>query len=134
MTALTLTEADSYLSLHYPADDSGLARWLSLSERGKTVCLTRAHEELSRLQFVSEPTVSDANAAQAELALRLSDPQFRSESLSRAELQRQGVTSFRLGGLAESYDPARAPVSDALLCAECASVLTKYLSGGFAIC
>jgi hypothetical protein len=80
--------------------------------------------------LVYESEVSDAvlNAVCEEALALLKGG---SEADKRAQLQRQGVTSFSLGGLSESYSGAY--TGNKLLSVTATQLLSKYTGGGRAI-
>jgi hypothetical protein len=72
--------------------------------------------------------------AQIELALWLSDDQKQADQLQRRDLQAQGVDSFSIGDLSESYKTGGSDKAVPLLCPKVSALLRPYLTGGFSTC
>ena len=76
--------------------------------------------------WYSDGTTPEAvKAAQCEIALQMT--QGKSE---RAELQRQGVKSFSIGGLSESFTGTQNSIESY----EARVLLAPYIGGGFRVC
>jgi len=75
-------------------------------------------------------------SAEIELALYLSDEKKQESSEKRSKLIADGVKSFSLGDLSESYgdNVQSASKSSVYDCKKAVSLLSPYLSGGFEIC
>lgn len=127
--------------------------WDSKSDEDKTRYLTDACSELEGLPFVgakkdSQQALSfprwpastvppQIGAAQIEIALLSLIPDTRAgEASQRAALQRQGVTSFSLGDLSESYGGVNPLFEEYPFMASerVYRLLKRFLSGGYAIC
>lgn len=79
-------------------------------------------------EWYDPKTVPDAvKYAQCEIALELA--QGTTSASERADLQRQGVKSFSLGKLSESYTGN----ANSLLSAEAKDLLKPYIGGGYRI-
>jgi len=153
-TYVTVAEADEYISTHYRSNSKDRKRWNELETEDKEVLLVNACTELETLPFQGRKAVVDqplsfprlpmqygrtdegapanVKAAQIELALWLSDEEKQVEIAQRVELQGQGVQSFSVGNLSESYN---APITHAALkCSKAKVLLSRYLNGGYAIC
>jgi len=79
--------------------------------------------------WYEQPTVpQDVKDAQCEIALELAQG-TTTEANQRAELQRQGVRSFTLGKLSESYSGA----SGGIVSYKARQLLSKFMNGGFSI-
>lgn len=155
-TYITTAEADEYIAGHYRSNNKDRKRWCDLSAEDKEVLLRQACAELDRLQWqgrkaiagqalafprlpfqygkTSELAPTRIKQAQAELALWLSDETQEAQATQRADLQAQGVTSFSLGDLSESYKQGGITALLALASPKVAALVTPYLSGGYEIC
>lgn len=155
---VTAAEADSYIAARYTATSADRIRWNALSTVDKDILLVDSCYEIEILPFrgrkvlktqplsfprripfqsgVAEtPEVPDGiKFAQIELALYLSDKTKVAEQSQRQSLQSQGVRSFSLGDLSESYRTGSSQKAAPLLCPKCALFLRPHLSGGAAIC
>jgi hypothetical protein len=148
---VTLDEANAYINSRYPSKSKDATRWASLSDEDKEAYLLTACAQLELLPWQGRAASSDqpmmwprlpyqylrANGApdpvkdaQIELALWLSDEAKRSKQGMRRELQEQGVTSFSLDGLSETYaDTVAQPVT--LACEKAKTLVSRYLSGSY---
>lgn len=153
---VTVVQADDYITSHYRSNSKGRQRWEGLKEEDKEVLLLNACSELELLPFPGRKADREQElafprlpqqyglaqeppkrilAAQVELALWLSDEAKQEEISQRQDLQDQGVTSFSLGDLSESYgEGASSSQAAVLLCPKAKGLLTPYLSGGYATC
>ncbi|MDR0884716.1 MAG: hypothetical protein LBN05_08985 [Oscillospiraceae bacterium] len=156
LTYQTTAEADAYVAAHYRTNSKARTTWDALSEEDKGILLANACESIEGLPFTGRkaqwqqpfafprlpqqygrPQVvpDKVKAAQVELALwAMQDAD--GESAKRQELQAQGVQSFSIGDLSESYGTTGAAASQpaALLCLKSAALLRGFLSGGYAVC
>lgn len=152
---VTVAEADAYITSHYRSTNAARIRWDAISDDDKTALLLEACMELESLPFIGrkavwgqalsfprlpmqygsadEPPPAILNA-QIELALWLSDDAKVTELSKRAELQKQGVESFSVGDLSESYAVGAGSKPVALSCPKAAALLAAYLNGGHATC
>lgn len=150
--------ADSYVKSHYTAGSEELSRWDALLEENKKVYLTNAFEAIEALPFrgrkaaLGQETAfprlpyqygnTDEGApkrvinAEIELALWLSDEKKKKTSRKRSQLIADGVKSFSVGDLSESYGEAEngSQKLTAQSCKKAMELLSPYLSGGFEIC
>lgn len=154
---VTVAEADEYITSHYRSNSKDRQRWSELPEEDKEILLQNACTEIELLPFPGRKADREQElafprlpqqygqaqdppkrilAAQIELALWLSDGGKQEELSQRQELQGQGVTSFSLGDLSESYQGgvSSATQNTALLCPKVKALLTPYLSGGYVTC
>lgn len=153
---VTLEEAESYIAKFYRSNNPGRQRWTLLEEPDKAALLREALIALEALPYLgrraaagqelafprlpyqygnAEGAPEAVKRAQAELALWFSDDEAQEEQASRSDLQKQGVTSFSLGDLSETYGAgSSATVGElkALGCEKAALLLAPYLSGGYA--
>lgn len=152
---VTIDEADTYIETHYRKNNAGRLRWSVLDEEDKIILLINACEEIELLQYVGRKvklgqvlafprlpaqyySVGDPlkkiKAAQIELALWLSDDAKQEEYRQRMELIEQGVKSFSLGKLSESYEKAGQDNNIVLSCPKARSILAPFMNGGFSTC
>ena len=151
----TTDEADAYVSAFYNASETA-NQWLALDNSAKQLRLVAACFEIETLPFagrkqiVGQPLMfprwpSDAvpdavKYAQIEIALLEFDAEEQQRLQSaqkRLQLQKQGVTSFSLGDLSESYGGrAEAIVAQYpfLSNGRINRLLERYLQGGYPIC
>jgi len=145
---VTLAEADDYISNFHPG-----SAWENLIGAKREQRLVLACERLEALPFSGRKTGRDQTlsfprfpnttvpesikAAQVEIALLfVSQSGLSAEAAQRANLQRQGVTSFSIGDLSESYGGKSGLVEDHtfLANAEIHALLNRFLQGGYPIC
>lgn len=128
-----------------------------MSNDDKTVLLQNAFEAIEQLPFRGRKMASDQEAAfprlpfqygeqdaeaptnvknaEVELALWMSDDSKQKSAEKRAQMISDGVKSFSLGDLSESY-AGKPACSDftAKSCQKCMNLLRQYLTGGFGTC
>lgn len=75
--------------------------------------------------YVQPSVPTEVKNAQVELALQLANG-----TSSRIELQRQGVKSFSLGKLSETYTGSQ----NRIVSQEAKELLAPYMAGGFRVC
>lgn len=153
---ITITEADEYISSRYRSNNKDRKRWQELTEEDKEVLLRNACAEMELLPFhgrkitreqklafprlpyqygrVEEIAPLRVKQAQVELALWLSDEEKQGNQSQRQELQSQGVESFSIGDLSESYGKGVGEKSAPLLCSKVKTLIAPYLNGGYDIC
>lgn len=151
---VTVAEADEYISKRYTSNSKDRKRWEELSKEDKEIIIRNACDEIELMPFqgrkitreqklefprlpyqYGNPVVPDiVKYAQIELALWLSDDKTQLEQSQRRDLQAQGVESFSIGDLSESYASGNAEQSAPLLCSKCAALLKPYLRGGYETC
>lgn len=156
---VTSVEADAYVQSHYLSTDAQLTEWTSASDSNKEVLLRRAALYIDALplqgvkadveQTMSFPRITnllntstaipeEVKSAQVEQALYfLGSATSKISATSRAEMRRQGVKSFSLGDLSETYETAT--LSDSYSAVnECPKqtlvLMAKWITGGFRIC
>lgn len=154
----TVETADSYIAAHYTSRSADRIRWVALTPEDKAVYLTNAYEAIEELPFhgrkvangqesafprlpyqyghTEEGAPSNVLAAEAELALYLSDEKKQQSSQKRRELQADGVTSFEIGDLSETYADTEVSTAKTSIekCRKAMELLAPYLSGGYEIC
>jgi len=153
---VSMQEAAEYVKAHYLGRDSARKSWDGLSPEDQTTRLISACADIETLPF----TGRKSNAAQAlafprlpaqygkaqdipqkvkdaqvELAMWMADDKKSADRAQRKDLQEQGVKSFSVGNLSESYgDGGFGIKSVALACSKSAALLRPYLGGGYRVC
>ena len=126
MISITLEEAYDYFNYERIFSDE----WLIASSENQDRSLKMATNQINRLKF---STYSDANKekyfknAICEQAIYL----IQTQNTQRSRLMEQGVTSFSVEGLSESYDVSKASKK---ICSEAMEYLKPYLLGCACIC
>lgn len=141
---ISVAEADEYIRTHYMSTDVSAVRWAALIEAEKEIQLRNACRLIEALplsgscakdQPLSFPRSSQqavppaVKAAQAELALWLSDTAARSDDRERQSLAAGGVSSISMGSLSMSLNGVNAV--GALACPAAAALLREFVNGGF---
>jgi len=148
--------ADEYITSRYKTNNEDRNRWRETPEEDKEILLISACDELNNLQWQGRTAVKGqamafprlpfqygktdeiaplrVKQAQVELALWLSDDTRQSKLSKRQELQSQGVESFSIGDLSESYGKGVGEKPAPLLCSKVKALIAPYLSGGYDIC
>lgn len=146
-TYVTVVEADAYVMTNYRSGSAGRIRWLAMDEGDKEIILATACRDMEQLPYQGQRATRDQSlafprlgqdvvpervkAAQVELAMWLTDDAKQADLDRRESLRMQGVSSFGLGDLSESYR-AETAINRSLLCPKLRSLLTRYLNGGYA--
>lgn len=123
---ITLVEANKYFNEERLFAD----KWLELDNKKQLQSLKMAENQIKMLNLnydIDLDNEEDFKKAIFEQALYLVETQ----SSNRSKLIEQGVTSFSVEGLSESYDTSK---SNKKICSEAMQYLRKYMSGGFEIC
>ena len=126
MISITLEEAYDYFGYERIFSEE----WLIASSENQERSLKMATNQINRLKF---STYSDANKekyfknAICEQAIYL----LQTQNTQRTRLMEQGVTSFSVEGLSESYDVSKASKK---ICSEAMEYLKPYLLGCACIC
>ena len=126
MISITLEEAYDYFGYERIFSEE----WLIASSENQERSLKMATNQINRLKF---STYSDANKekyfknAICEQAIYL----LQTQNTQRTRLMEQGVTSFSVEGLSESYDVSKASKK---ICSEAMEYLKPYLVGCACIC
>lgn len=147
-TYVTVAEADAYVLAHYRSTSTPRIRWTAFSEDDKAILLADACFEMEQLPFHGhkaengqllafprrgQDAVPEAvKSAQVELAVWLSDDVKQSEAEQRRALQGQGVKSFSVGDLSETYNGISTGARS-LLCPKAKLLLSPYLTGAYAV-
>lgn len=123
---ITLTEAIEYFSNERLFSD----KWLEATTQVQTQSLKMSENQIKMLNLNTDIDLDneeDYKKAIFEQALYLVETQ----NSNRSKLIEQGVTSFSVEGLSESYDNSKA---NKKVCSEAMQYLKKYMLGGYAIC
>lgn len=148
---VTVEEADVYVQLHYRCEDIAHIWRHCCCKEAK---LLEACEELEGLpfpgfarrdqgllfpRFPSHKVPEAIKAAQIEIALYSLKPETQSAAAQfsqRQSLQKQGVKSFSVDDISETYTGAASMETEALflLDARISRLLSRYLNGGYATC
>ena len=142
----TVVQANEYVQNYYSSGDSIRLAWEALNEADKLVLLNRAEQTIDHLPINGKPVVEnkafprypdteipvEVRQATIELAVQ----SFNSEAKERYELRRQGVRSYKIGDLSESFSEAAVAASgvDAYAYSIVFPFLRKWLGGGYEIC
>lgn len=143
----TVEETDTYAATYYSSSDSVRTSWMALSNADKLVMLNKAERAINELPFHGkalgaasafprepEATLSLQKAKEAEMELALQLVSSTTES-ERYALQAQGVKSFKIGDLSETYgDSASQSGIDMFVYNKVFPFLKLWLSGGYPIC
>lgn len=125
---ITLVEAYEYFNNERLFSD----KWLESSTQVQTQSLKMAENQIKILNLntnIDLENEEDYKKAIYEQALYLVETQ----SSNRSRMIEQGVTSFSVEGLSESYDTSKSNTNKKI-CSEAMQYLRKYMSGGFKIC
>lgn len=123
---ITLTEAYEYFNNERLFSD----KWLQATTQVQTQSLKMAENQIKMLNLNTDIDLdneTDFKKAIFEQALYLVETQ----NSNRSKLIEQGVTSFSVEGLSESYDNSKV---NKKVCSEAMQYLKKYMLGGYAIC
>lgn len=106
-------------------------KWLELPIEKQTQSLRMAENQIKSFINKSEDLSNEEDYKKAvfEQALYLVETQ----NSNRSKLIEQGVTSFSVEGLSESYDLNKVKLNNKI-CSEAMQYLKKYITGGYAIC
>lgn len=142
----TVVQANEYVQNYYSSSDSMRLAWEKLSEADKLVSLNRAEQTIDCLPFTGRSVTEDkafprypdteipkeVTCATIELAVQTLDAEAR----DRYEMRRQGVRSYRIGDLSESFSDADVAASgvDAYAYSIVFPFLRDWLGGGYEIC
>lgn len=152
---ITVDEADQLITENYLSTDPLRVAWEALATGDKEVLLRRAAAQIDRLPFTGR--VADVNqkmafprkavfndspeipeevkSAQALQSVYYLDDANVTLATTRAELQRAGVTSYKLGDLSETFGSIGSVFDTITSCSsEVLQLLNKWLMGGYRIC
>lgn len=156
---VTVEEATEFITNFYTETDPAYQRWAELSEKGKEIYLRKGFYQIERLPFIgckkdlTQPTQFprcfqdevpvEVKYAQISQAVGESDETAAGDAAYRLNLQRQGVSSFTIGKLSESYGGDRntsvsaggasAGLAGSFINAEALVWLQQYIEGSFPI-
>lgn len=108
-------------------------KWLEATIGQQEQSLKMATNQIKRLNLAKDIDFNNDDIVRAvcEQALYL----IETQNSSRSKLIEQGVTSFSVEGLSESYDTSKIK-SSAInkVCSEALAYLRPYIAGGYEIC
>lgn len=152
---VTVGDADAYISARYRSNNKLRKAWEDLDEADKEASLLTACADIEALPFGGRSMIAGqamafprlpyqygrsteipekVKHAQIELALWQLDDTNTTQAEQRQALQAQGVESFSIGDLSESYTTGTAAQPTALMCAKVSNLLAPYLNGGRVTC
>ena len=142
----TVEQADEYVEQYYTSTDPLRLAWEDLFDEDKQVLLNRAERAIDSLPLkgcplesgkafprtpFQEVSIEKARIATIELALQSQDE----EASDRRKLQRQGVKSYKIGDLSETFsDNASGASDEGFTLSIVSKYLRDWLNGGFPIC
>lgn len=156
---VTVEEATEFVTNFYTETDPAYQRWMELSEKGKEIYLRKGFYQIERLPFIGckkdptqltqfprcfqEEVPMEVKYAQISQAVGDSDESAAGDAAYRLNLQRQGVSSFTIGKLSESYGGDRqtsvsaggasAGLAGSFINAEALVWLQHFIEGSFPI-
>lgn len=143
----TVEQANAYVQNFYSSADSLRLTWEALSDDDKQISLNRAEQSIDMLPFNGKPEHKDKafprkpneeySLKQAQIAtIELAVQQLNSEAKERFELQSQGVKSYKIGDLSETFgsDAASHSGIDEYTFSIVYPYLKDWLGGGYIIC
>lgn len=108
-------------------------KWLEATSGQQEQSLNMAVNQIKRLNLSKDIDFNDDDVIRAicEQALYL----IETQNSNRSKLIEQGVTSFSVEGLSESYDTSKSKNSTTnKICSEALAYLRPYLRGSYEIC
>lgn len=109
----------------------GSEKWFDVTEKQQNQVLNMAKNQIKRLNEYIDLEKEDVKKAIFEQALYL----LETQNNNRARLIEQGVTSFSVEGLSESYDTSKVKSSSKnKICGEALAYLRPFLEGSYDIC
>lgn len=108
-------------------------KWLEATSERQYQSLYMATNQIKRLNLAKDIDFNNDDILRAicEQALYL----IETQGSSRSKLIEQGVTSFSVEGLSESYDTSKIKSSPKnKVCSEALAYLRPYIAGGYEIC
>ena len=143
----TIEQANAYIAEYYSSTSPQYISWNSLGNGDKQVLLNRAEQTIDQLPLRGTPVVAGkAFPREPDLTLSLSQAQLATielaaqrqgnlEAQARFELQNQGVKSYKIGDLSETFmDASGYEGLDAFAYSIVFPFLKDWLGGGFKIC
>lgn len=160
---VTLEEAEQYIADYYLTTDNLRIQWNSLPTEDKQTALRKSARLIDALPLVGRKATNTQTMAfprirrgpmclgaeagaipqevkdsQVEQTLFSLDSVAANQVATRAALQRQGVSSFTLGDLSESYGGNTLASYTSYVTSSCSNkvlvLLSDWLSGGFRVC
>ena len=137
---LTVQEADSRICASLLSTDVWRLAWAALSDEDKEVCLSAAMPRIEALPYTGAPALAKQARAfprrgetevseEVKTALALEAcASCNTEAATRCALQEQGVKSFSVGNLSESYETGSGGRAK-LYSPAARQLLAKYLMG-----
>lgn len=123
---ITLSDANNYFRKERLFSD----KWFDLEMYEQEQALNMASNQINSIIFNRRlENEDDYKKAVCEQALYL----IENQNSNRAKLIEQGVTSFSVEGLSESYDTSKIKTNNRV-CPEAMQYLKKYMTGGYALC
>ena len=142
----TVSQADEYVKQYYSSTNSLRVAWEMLSNEDKNSLLNRAEQSIDGLPLkgrslesgkafprspFQEISMQRAMIATTELALASLD----AEAAERLNLRRQGVKSYKIGDLSETFQESAGGLDSAThTLSIVAPFLSDWLGGGYQIC
>lgn len=141
----TVSQANEYVEQYYSSTNPLRVAWEGLDDADRLVLLNRAEQTIDSLPLKGRPLERDkafprapfreaslkkAAAATIELALSSLD----SETSERLSLRRQGVKSYKLGDLSETFTDSSAETNTSHALSIVSPYLSDWLGGGYKIC
>ena len=142
---VTLEEAKQYISQFYLSNNSLRVSWDALDDSDKQILLNTARKQIDLLPLKGKPTGTDqfprepfadkslekVKEANIELAIQSLD----TENRARASLKSQGVKSYKIGDLSETFETAKTYSGlDSFSFNIAFPFLQDWLGGGYVIC
>jgi hypothetical protein len=141
----TIEQADKYIESYYSSTDSLREAWENLDDEDKQVLLNRAERIIDQLPYTGRPkdihkafprypdheySLEQAMYATIELAIH----QLDEVANERAELQAQGVKSYKIGDLSETFRDKESSLIDTHSYSIVYPFLKNWMGGSFRIC
>ena len=142
----TVVQANEYVQNYYSSGDSMRLAWEALNENDKLVSLNRAEQTVDHLPFTGRPIVenkafprypdTEVPVEVMHATIELAVQTLNTEAKDRYEMRRQGVRSYKIGDLSESFSDAAVAASgvDAYAYSIVFPFLRNWLGGGYEIC
>lgn len=142
----TVDQADEYIKQYYSSTSPLRSAWEDLSKEDKQVLLNRAEQSIDGLPLKGRPLESgkafprtpsqDISMRQAMIAtVELALASLDSEASERLKLRRQGVKSYKIGDLSETFEDSTVGLNGtSYTLSIVSSYLSDWLGGGYEIC
>lgn len=152
----TVSEANDYISTHYVSTDPLRIKWESLDEADKEIYLTLSTEAINSLPWPGrKKDISQENAfprinqkevpksiiyACIENTIMLSDEKVTEEINTYRKLKMQGISSYTIGNLSESFFSSNSYnsndlfyVNSGIISSKAQQFLKPFMGGGYII-